>query len=110
MLNYKKVILVSKQPLLLYTVSQSILKLLHPFRWIHTYIPILPHECEDFLDAPTPYLMGFISDNLTYDDLCEMYPYHVICDLDTSNIKADNVPKLPPNEDKIIRTKVNVHF
>ena len=41
-------------------VCESTCALLYPFAWPHVYVPILPPNLENFLDAPVPYFMGLI--------------------------------------------------
>ena len=41
-------------------VCESVTTLLYPFAWQHVYVPILPPNLENFLDAPVPYIMGLI--------------------------------------------------
>ena len=41
-------------------VSESVTALLFPFAWQHVYVPILPPNLENFLDAPVPYMMGLL--------------------------------------------------
>jgi hypothetical protein len=53
-----KIILIANQCFLIYVVAESLLKLIFPFKWLHTYIPILPSNQIDYLEAPTPYIMG----------------------------------------------------
>ena len=41
-------------------VCESVMALIHPFRWPHVYVPILPPMLENFLDAPVPFIMGLV--------------------------------------------------
>jgi hypothetical protein len=36
-------------------------RLLHPFKFQHVYIPVMPYSLVDYLEAPTPFLMGLHS-------------------------------------------------
>ncbi|KAE8724009.1 hypothetical protein F3Y22_tig00011079pilonHSYRG00179 [Hibiscus syriacus] len=47
---------------LLTLVSEAICHLIYPFRWQHVYIPLLFFSGVDYIDAPTPYMMGLHSD------------------------------------------------
>ncbi|KAK9915164.1 hypothetical protein WJX75_005465 [Coccomyxa subellipsoidea] len=38
--------------------------LLHPLRWQHIYLPLLPLALKDYLSAPMPFLMGIHAPNL----------------------------------------------
>lgn len=46
----------SKETLL--QVAHSFVTLLFPFKWIHTYIPILPEKLKDFSESPMPLIFG----------------------------------------------------
>lgn len=40
-------------------VSESLINLIHPFKWQQVYVPILPSKLGlHYLDAPTPFIMG----------------------------------------------------
>jgi len=44
--------------MLLFSTCEALTKLIFPFKWLHTYIPVLPDDQLDYLEAPTPYIMG----------------------------------------------------
>ena len=46
---------------LLSMASLACLSLIHPLRWPYVFIPILPPALLDFLDCPTPYIVGIHS-------------------------------------------------
>ncbi|KAH9612079.1 hypothetical protein KSS87_010128, partial [Heliosperma pusillum] len=46
---------------LLTLVSEALCHLIYPFRWQHVYIPLLFFSGVDYIDAPTPYMMGLHS-------------------------------------------------
>ncbi|KAK2991401.1 hypothetical protein RJ640_010865 [Escallonia rubra] len=46
---------------LLTLASEAICHLIYPFRWQHVYIPLLFFSGVDYIDAPTPYMMGLHS-------------------------------------------------
>ena len=46
----------SKETLL--QVAHSFITLLFPFKWIHTYIPILPQKLKAFVESPMPLIFG----------------------------------------------------
>ncbi len=58
LLTEQKVLFVSSKYVLLITCMQSLIDLLLPLRWPHTYIPTVPSNLLEFVDAPTPYVMG----------------------------------------------------
>lgn len=51
----------SRQYRLLTLVAESAVRLLHPFKFQHVYIPVMPYSLVDYLEAPTPFLMGLHS-------------------------------------------------
>jgi len=60
--------------MLLFSICEGLMNLIFPFKWLHTYIPILPREQIDYLDSPTPYVMGVLSSYVDYEYLRENYP------------------------------------
>jgi len=40
------------------SVAESMLTLTFPFCWDHVYIPVLPLQLLEFVNAPTPFIMG----------------------------------------------------
>ena len=102
----KHVILLANQSFLLYSICEAILSLMFPFRWLHTYIPILPSEQLTYLESPTPYLMGVLSTKVDYELLNELYSSHVICDVNTSIINKNGVSILSTSEEEKLRKKL----
>ena len=49
---------------MLSVVGETILCLLYPFRWHHAYIPLLPVQILECVQAPLPYILGVHSDFL----------------------------------------------
>jgi hypothetical protein len=37
------------------------MKLIQPFKWQPTYVPLLPSSKIDYIEAPTPFIMGYNS-------------------------------------------------
>ncbi len=54
----KKVLMISQHKSLLTQVINCFASFLFPFKWQHTFIPILPITMIDVLEAPFPYLIG----------------------------------------------------
>lgn len=104
----KHIILLGNQAYLLFSVCESLLSLIFPFKWLHTYIPILPSTQFDYLESPTPYLMGVLSSKVDYAYLEENYPTHVICDINTSQINENGVSCLSYNEEAKLRKKLSL--
>ena len=107
-LSERHVILVSHQQLLLYHCSSAIITLLFPFKYMHTFIPVLPLEFAELLEAPTPYFIGVLGKMLSFEDIVDLMPHHVVVDLDTSIIHCNNIVELPKNDEKTLRTKLNI--
>lgn len=54
-----QILLVSEDCHKLILVTEAITSLMFPFKWSHTYVPVLPFElASHFVDAPVPYIMG----------------------------------------------------
>jgi hypothetical protein len=56
-----RVLLLASHFSLLTAVAEGTCALLAPLPYVHVYAPVLPFTLVDFLDAPTPYLMGLHS-------------------------------------------------
>ncbi len=54
-------LLLSSHTALLTAAAEGIRQLGHPLQLLHTYIPVLPSSLVDYLEAPTPFLMGLTS-------------------------------------------------
>ena len=54
----KKLFLICSSKETLLQVAHSFVTLLFPFKWIHTYIPILPEKLKDFIESPMPLIFG----------------------------------------------------
>lgn len=68
-------------------VAEILSLLLHPLRWAHVYIPVVPYSLVEAVEAPTPFLMGLHS-SATLPPAADI---DVIVDLDDSRM----VPTLP---------------
>ena len=100
----KHIILISNQAYLLFSITQALLSLIFPFHWLHTYIPILPKNQQEYLDCPTPYIIGVISED--YNELNEKYEGHVICDINSSTINKNGISMLSFIEEDKIKKKL----
>lgn len=95
----QKVLLLSSQYSILTICSEILCSLLFPMQWSHLYIPMLPKFLSPMLDAPIPYLVGVIRENLMY---AEGYvsAETIVVDLDSNKVTLGrNTPKLssPPS-------------
>ena len=92
---------------MLFCICEGLKKLLFPFRWLHTYVPILPKQLFNFLDSPSPYFFGISSNLIDPIELNKQYPSHIICDINSSTIYGNvSSLKLPLNEELKIKKKL----
>ena len=54
----KKLYLICSSKETLLQVSHALTTLLFPFKWIHTFIPILPEKLRNFTESPMPLIFG----------------------------------------------------
>eukprot|EP00775_Hariotina_reticulata_P004478 gene4478-4732_t len=74
-----RVLLRSQHHWLLTAVAEGLVRLLHPFKYQHVYIPVIPQGLADYLEAPTPFLMGIQSSQYVEPRVLETL---VVADLD----------------------------
>jgi len=58
MLMEQRIILIGEEQTLISEVMDSFISLLYPFKWWHSYIPVLPESFLEYVRAMSPYLMG----------------------------------------------------
>ncbi|KAK0587053.1 hypothetical protein LWI29_016603 [Acer saccharum] len=97
----RRILLRSNKYSLLTLVSEAICHLIYPFRWQHVYIPLLFFSGVDYIDAPTPYMMGLHSgvdaSYLTMDGV-------VVVDLEYNRIStSEEIPPIPEPELSCLR-------
>ncbi|XP_057951943.1 DENN domain and WD repeat-containing protein SCD1 isoform X2 [Malania oleifera] len=100
----RRILLRSNKYSILTLVSEAICHLIYPFRWQHVYIPLLFFSGVDYIDAPTPYMMGLHSDvdtsNLVMDGV-------VVVDLEYNCItSSEEIPPIPEPELGSLRTEI----
>ena len=54
----KKVLFLSNDEGHLAKASESFMALIYPLKWMHTYIPVLPSNIVEFIQAPLPFVLG----------------------------------------------------
>ena len=94
-LTEKQIIIRASQSFVLHLIFPAFLKLIFPFQWIHSYLPVLPSEQLELLEKPGSYLFGVLSSSITLDGLIQTYPGRVIVDCDTNQI-IDNEQYIAP--------------
>ncbi|OAY59212.1 DENN domain and WD repeat-containing protein SCD1 isoform X1 [Manihot esculenta] len=100
----RRILLRSNKYSILTLVSEGICHLIYPFRWQHVYIPLLFFSGVDYIDAPTPYMMGLHSgvdtSNLAMDGV-------VVVDLDYNQISTtEEIPPIPEPELSSLRSDI----
>lgn len=69
-----QILLVSESYYTLMMVAEALTSLLLPFSWQHVYVPILPSKLGlNFLDAPTPYIMGVVGRDNEFPNLSTIF-------------------------------------
>ncbi|XWS50709.1 hypothetical protein CRYUN_Cryun12cG0109900 [Craigia yunnanensis] len=99
----RRILLRSNKYSLLTLVSEAICHLIYPFRWQHFYIPLLFFRV-DYIDAPTPYMMGLHSgvdtSNLVMDGV-------VVVDLEFNQITTtEEIPPIPEPELSLLHGEI----
>lgn len=112
-LTEHKLLLHSLRPDVLTSVSEALVSMSFPLRWICPYIPLCPLQMADVLLAPMPFIVGVHS---SYFDLHDPPPDVVCVDLDTNTIfqSEDKKPlswrSLPRKHGKMLfNTLTNLH-
>ncbi|XP_024991389.1 DENN domain and WD repeat-containing protein SCD1 isoform X3 [Cynara cardunculus var. scolymus] len=100
----RRVLLRSNKYSLLTLASEAICHLIYPFRWQHVYIPLLFFSGVDYIDAPTPYMMGLHSGvdttGLSMDGV-------VVVDLEHNCITTnEEIPPIPEPEMSSLRSDI----
>uniref|UniRef100_A0A0D9YAT3 UDENN domain-containing protein n=1 Tax=Oryza glumipatula TaxID=40148 RepID=A0A0D9YAT3_9ORYZ len=100
----RRILLRSNKYTLLTLVSEAICHLIYPLRWQHVYIPIIFSSGVDYIDAPTPYMMGLHSgvdtSTVTMDGV-------VVVDLEYNRITtSEEIPPIPETEHNFLRGEI----
>ena len=110
-LTEKQIVFRASQAYLLHIIIPSFLKLIFPFKWLHSYITILPKENISLLEAPGSFIFGVLSDVISLQDLMLKYPGKIIVDCDTNEIYGDShlEPFCPPKNEIQNQTKNKIN-
>lgn len=85
----RQVVFYSKSYSNLTMCAESVQALMWPFKWHHVYIPVVPEQLLDVVDAPVPYILGLHSSYLHFippDTLQSV----VLCDIDNNRVKISD--------------------
>ncbi|ONK68944.1 uncharacterized protein A4U43_C05F17670, partial [Asparagus officinalis] len=100
----RRILLRSNKYTLLTLVFEAICHLIYPFRWQHVYIPLLFFSGVDYIDAPTPYMMGLHSGVDTYGLSMDGV---VVVDLENNSITtSEDIPPIPDPELSFLRSEI----
>lgn len=100
----RRILLRSNKYSLLTLVSEGICHLIYPFRWQHVYIPLLFFSGVDYIDAPTPYMMGLHSGVDTYGLTMDGV---VVVELEYNRITtSEEIPPIPEPELSFLRSEI----
>ncbi|KAI4347169.1 hypothetical protein L6164_008005 [Bauhinia variegata] len=100
----RRILLRANKYSLLTLVSEAICQLIYPFRWQHVYIPLLFFSGVDYIDAPTPYMMGLHSG---VDTSLLAMDGVVVVDLEYNLITTtEEIPSVPEPEFTFLRGEI----
>ncbi|XP_015584441.1 DENN domain and WD repeat-containing protein SCD1 isoform X1 [Ricinus communis] len=100
----RRILLRSNKYSILTLVSEAICHLIYPFRWQHVYIPLLFFSGVDYIDAPTPYMMGLHSG---VDTSLLAMDGVVVVDLEYNRISTtEEIPLVPEPELSTLRGEI----
>ena len=126
----KKILFIDDDYTRLSEVTDAFISLLYPFKWIHTYIPIMSDQMLKYLESFLPFLSGIHSSlmplvsetfiNSEVDDNEDVFLIYIKDDkIDLSStlkkkkkklskyISQINLPNLPINSEKKLRNKLS---
>jgi hypothetical protein len=110
-LTERKVLIVSRNNALLTIVGECFNSLIFPFHYEHVYIPLLPANLIEVVEAPTPYFLGVNSQHLPCD-LAETCEGVVVADLDRNYVVVHGEgppPALPEPEGELLLRRLYLH-
>ena len=97
-LTEKQIVFRASQAYLLNIIIPTFLKLIFPFKWMQSFITVLPKEKLNFLEAPGSFIFGVLSEVISLNELMSEYPGKIVVDCDTNEIFGDSYfePYEPP--------------
>jgi DENN (AEX-3) domain/Protein of unknown function, DUF547/uDENN domain/dDENN domain len=109
-LTEKKILFTSSSYSLLTYAAEAVQALIYPFVWPHVYVPILPFNLIEAVQAPTPFIMGLHRAHVqSVPESCRSGL--IVVDLDNNRILASvAVPDLPYAEARELSSAVMQHI
>eukprot|EP01038_Epipyxis_sp_PR26KG_P009228 gene9228-12441_t len=84
-------------------ICEAVKTLIYPLKWTHVYLPVIPVQLLNLVEAPVPYLLGTHSQWLKHIHL-DYLADTVLIDCDSGSIDlgslADNIIRFPSCEDR----------
>lgn len=91
----KRILLRASSYTALTVAAEGASGLIWPLRWMHVYIPVLPYSLVDYIEAPTPFLIGLHSSVSLIGHFLDGL---IIFDLDTGIVHHSETLFPPPPE------------
>lgn len=91
----KRILLRASSYTALTVAAEGASGLIWPLRWIHVYIPVLPYSLVDYIEAPTPFLIGL---HTSVSLIGHFLDGLIIFDLDTGIVHHSETLLPPPPE------------
>eukprot|EP00548_Thalassiothrix_antarctica_P017663 CAMPEP_0194194162 /NCGR_PEP_ID=MMETSP0154-20130528/75432_1 /TAXON_ID=1049557 /ORGANISM="Thalassiothrix antarctica, Strain L6-D1" /LENGTH=1397 /DNA_ID=CAMNT_0038918565 /DNA_START=207 /DNA_END=4400 /DNA_ORIENTATION=- len=88
MLTESKIVIHSDEVANLAMVAEVATALMYPFVWSLPYLPVLPAQLLDMVEAPLPYIIGILSSNVELIDE-QVFAEIVVIDLDDRSSSPD---------------------
>lgn len=108
----QKILFVGKSLRIISEVTDSLLSLIYPFEWPHTYVPIMSYQMLQYLEAFLPFINGIHESLLPYTkeiftESEETSPEVYLVYIDTDEVKRKPKSKIDLSQN-LIKKKVNV--
>lgn len=108
----RKLIFISQNLKVLSVCIDAVQSMLYPFAWQHTLVPILPPTMTEISSAPTPFILGLLSENV--DDWHSIVPDQgMLVNLDSGKVLhsvGDESSILPRRSQRMLRSAWEVTF
>lgn len=104
-LTEHKILFYSQSYTRLNEACQGLISLMYPFKYSHTYIPVLPSSLIEFLSTPTPFIIGVHSSlKREISDLLDV----IVVDIDGGSVKVPDSLRVAQLEEPYNSQLVNL--